>query len=332
MKGEMMYRRTDEITLGRESVGGNPGSFLVVHVSREGGYFSVTADEYTSRKAFELGNDGAIIACGQLTDDIRDTFPDLGVVLDVHLCDVVTGEPTHARSNGWYYLSGEAAQREMDARANGHKNDYQAPDPYSEGWTAHWRQRAANALHCEPADLPERCNDQEAFNYWVNTVMVPRWKRAADNANAYIDAHKGDSIEIPANQTDEDEFEAELEDGLYVHAKLCDEVDSDILPGSYVYQYDVIVRVDGVHEYAGKFHGSVNDYQMGVVNAREAAFGTLRELNSFLYESAQSLAEDYFEEGWDGISEEQRKAMLKCERAADAMSRQLEANMDVIGV
>ena len=301
-------------------------------MSRDGGYFSVTADEYASRKAFELGNDGAVISCGQLTDDIWATFPDLGVVQDVHLCDVGSGEPMHARSNGWYYLSGEAAQREMDARANGHKNDYQAPDPYSEGWTAHWRQRAANALHCEPAELPERCNDQESFNYWVNTVMVPRWKRAADNANAYIDAHKGESIEIPANQTDEDEFEAELEDGLYVHAKLCDSVDSDILPGSYVYQYDVIVRVDGVHEYAGKFHGSVNDYQMGVVNAREAAFGTLRELNSFLYESAQSLAEDYFEEGWDGISEEQRKAMLKCERAADAMSRQLEANMDVIGV
>ena len=60
MKGEMMFRRTDEITLGRETVGGNPGSFLVVHVQREGRYFSVTADEYASRKAFELGNDNAI--------------------------------------------------------------------------------------------------------------------------------------------------------------------------------------------------------------------------------------------------------------------------------
>ena len=307
MKGETMYRRTDEITLGRESVGGNPGSFLVVHVSREGGYFSVTADEYASRKAFELGNEGAVISCGQLVEEVRATFPELSVVQDVHLCDVGSGEPMHARSNGWYYLSGEAGQ------------------------TAYWRQRAASALHCEPAELPDT-QDRDEFNYWVNTVMVPRWKRAAENANAYIDAHKGDSIEVPANQTDEDEFEAELEDGLYVHAKLCDSVDSDILPGSYVYQYDVIVRVDGVHEYDGKFHGSVNDYETGIVNAREAAFGTLRELMQFVYESAQDLAENWFEEGWDGLSKERRDAMLKCERAADAMSRQLEANMEVIGV
>lgn len=329
MKGETMYR-TDEITLGRETVGGQPGSFLVVHVQR-GQDFSVTADEYASRKAFELGNDGAVISCGQLVEEVRATFPELSVVQDVHLCDVGSGEPMHARSNGWYYLSGEAGQREMNARANGGKNDYQAPDPYSDGWTAHWRQRAASALHCEPAELPDT-QDRDEFNYWVNTVMVPRWKRAADNANAYIDAHKGDSIEVPADQTDEDEFEAELEDGLYVHAKLCDSVDSDILPGSYVYQYDVIVRVDGVREYGAKFHGSVNDYKMGIVNAREAAFGTLRELMQFVYESAQSLADDWFEEGWDGISKEQRKGLLKCERAADAMSRQLEANMDVIGV
>lgn len=333
MKGEMMFRRTDEITLGRETVGGNPGSFLVVHVQREGRYFSVTADEYASRKAFELGNDNAIISCGQLVDEVRATFPELGVVQDVHLCDVATGEPMHARSNGWYYLSGEAAQREMDHRAKyQRKNDYQSPDEvYGPEWTPHWRQRAANALHCGVEDLIYT-QDRELFDEWVDRVMVPIWQTMADDANAYIDAHKDDSIEVPANQTDEDEFEVELEDGLYVHAKLCDSVDSDILPGSYVYQYDVIVRVDGVHEYGAKFHGSVNDYDNGIVNAREAAFGTLRELMQFVYESAQSVADQWFEEGWDGISEEQRKGLLKCERAADAMSRQLEANMDVIGV
>ena len=328
-----MYRRTDDITLGRETVGGQPGSFLVVHVTRERGRFSVTADEYASRKAFELGNENAVIGCGQLVEQIRATFPELNVVTDVHLCDVGSGEPMHARSNGWYYLGGEAAKREMAHRAQyQRKNNYQSPDDvYGPEWTPYWRGLAANALHCS-ADELVYTQDRELFDEWVDRVMVPRWKQAAEYANAYIDAHKDDSIEVPANQTDEDEFEVELEDGLYVHAKLCDSVDSDILPGSYVYQYDVIVRVDGVHEYGAKFHGSVNDYDNGIVNAREAAFGTLRELMQFVYESAQILADDWFVEGWDGISKEQRKGLLKCERAAEAMSRQLEANMEVIGV
>ena len=318
-------RRKDDITLTGET---DRGTFLVAHVTREGGYFSVTADEYASRRAFELGNDWAVIACGRLDEDIRELFPQLKIVQDVILCNSVSGEPGHARSNGWYYLGGAAAEREMEYQRKGSKNWGDAPDPYSVEWTPYWKQKAANALHCEAAELPDT-QDEDEFKFWVNTVMVPRWRHAADRANEFIDANRNE-IEIPSEQSDEPTFSVELDDGLKVHASLFDEVDSDILPGRWVNQYKVIVRTDD-YTYEAKFHGSVADYEEGIVNAREAAFGTLRELSGFLYESAQEVAESCFEEGWDGLDEETRKALLKCERAADAMSRQLEANMEVIG-
>ncbi len=326
-------RRKDDITLTGET---DRGTFLVAHVTREGGYFSVTADEYASEKAFKLGNDGAIISCGCLHDAVLATFPELAPIVRLHLADVATGEPMHARSNGWYYLGGDAAQREFDHRAkyNGSKNQYDSPDnPYSAAWIPYWREKAARALNCSVADLPDT-QDREVFDEWVDSVMVPRWQQTADDANAYIDTHRT-NILIPADQDDEEEFEVELDghldEWLKVHAKLSDSVDSDILPGRNVYQYDVVVSIDS-YVYEAKWSGSVNDYENGVVNAREAAFGTLRELMSFVYESAQSLADEWFEEGWDGIDKKQRDGMIKCERAADAMSRQLEANMDVIGV
>ncbi len=321
---------TDDITLTGKNRGSN-GGFLVVHVRRSS-YFSVTADEYASEKAFRLGNDGAIIACGQLDDDVLATFPELAPIMRLHLADVATGEPMHARSNGWYYLGGDAAQREFDHRAkyNGSKNHYDSPDdPYSAAWIPYWRERAARALNCSVADLPDT-QDREVFDEWVDEIMVPRWQQAADDANAYIDAHQND-VEIPADQDDEDDFEVELDEGLTVRAILAGVSYSTIMPGRPVYRYDVIVRADD-YSYQAKFYGSVNDYENGIINAREAAFGTLRELSSFLYESAEYLANEYFEEGWDGISDEQRESMTKAEQAADAMSRQLEANMDVIGV
>ncbi len=324
---------TDDITLtGKSKSQHARDEFLVVHIRRSGGYFSVTADEYASEKAFKLGNENAVIGCGALHDTVLATFPELAPIVRLHLADVATGEPMHARSNGWYYFSGRAAAAEFDHRAkyNGSKNHYDSPDDvYGADWIPYWREKAARALNCSVADLPDT-EDREIFDEWVDEVMVPRWQQAADDANAYIDAHKT-SILIPADQDDEEEFEVELDEGLKVSAKLSDSVDSEILPGRVVYQYDVVVSIDS-YIYDAKFFGSVNDYENGVVNAREAAFGTLRELMSFVYESAQSLADEWFKEGWDGIDKKQRDGMLKCERAAEAMSQQLEANMDVIGV
>src|ERR1700752_2920010 len=105
-------KERDALTLGAEVDDG----YMVVHVgygvrqpAHPSGYFSVTADTYSSRGAFELGATNAIHSAGCQHDAITAAFPQLAPIVALHMSDVETGEPPHAESNGWYNYAGSRA-------------------------------------------------------------------------------------------------------------------------------------------------------------------------------------------------------------------------------
>lgn len=329
-----MRPRKDDITLtGR----GKNGNFIVAHIRRESGSFSVTGEKFASQKAWELGNENACLSCGQITEQIEAAFPHIKPIMRLHLSDIETGEPMHGPGNGWYYWSGDAMRREIDARSKGRKNDYSAPDDiYSPEFTDHYRQRAARILRCEAEEIPTPFGQagesyKEEYDRWIDDVMRDRWHREADMVNLWIDSNLTD-VEIPSQQTDEEEFEITLDAGLHVKSTLRDEpLYVDTLGGNYVYEYDVTVNVEGIDlTYTARYGSSINDYMEGIVNAREAAFGVLRELCDFIYETAEGFIENVCGESWDDIEPEMKKRMKLAEAAAEAFEGALLANGDVV--
>lgn len=240
-----------------------------------------------------MGNSEAILATGR--PELAD-FPELATILNLHLCDAHTGTPMHALANGWYFLRG--------------------------GGTA---AQAANALHCDVSELPE-LSTFEHFDHWVIDVLEPRWQAAANRANDWIDAHANE-VDIPSEQHDEPEFQAALANGLHVSAKLVGEGHRDKV-GPY-YRYAVIIT-DGSYVYETEYGGSVFDHMSGIVNARQAGWGTLHELCEFVYRGAKEFADD-LGEAWNEMNPEMQYKLTRCEHAANAMREALEANGTTIG-
>lgn len=314
--------------------------FLVIHAGREHlrgnahhPYFTVGADLYSSRRAFELGNSGAIIAAGCMHEDVLRVAPELADVVALHLADAETGEPMHGPASGWYRLSGADMAHELKAREQGHRSYYQAPEPYdADGnlapeFARFFVDMAARSLGVGVDELPD-VQDEAEFLRWVDDYARPRWQAAADRVNAWLDEH-ANTVEIPAEQIDEEGFYAELDAGLIVTAELMDEEGyRDV--GCY-FQYRVIVTDAQRHRYSTVYGGSVADYEDGKRNAREAAFGVLRELADFgRYDSAEEYAEEMGME-WPEMSAAERKPWRRAWAAADRMADALEANAEVIG-
>lgn len=331
-----------EVTLFAE----DPNGYLVIEVRRRDGRppaFSIGADLYATKAAFEAGNSGAIIACGCLHEEILAACPELKPLVDLHLANSETGEPMHGASNGWYFMSPSGAMaHEIDYRVkHGRSNYSNAPEPfdvdpiysgrYSEEFLFWFWARAAEALRCTIEELPLSLIVQEGgkreFETWVDENLRDRWKREAEWCHHWIDSHANEP-EIPAEQTYEEEFVLEL-DGLYARGVQDGERDADYVsyPASN-YRYVVTVRANE-HEHEFEFFGSIADYQDGVVNAREAVFGILQELASYEYESAEEKIQSY---GMDPEEDVEMIAQMReVERKADELMPGLSANLEVIG-
>jgi hypothetical protein len=332
-------RSNADITLTAE----RPDGFMVVKVRREHlqgnshPYFAVGADVYSSRRAFDLGNEGAIHSCGCLHDEVLAAFPDLAPIVALHLANTETGEPMHGPSNGWYRLGGADMLNELASRARigGHPNYYKAPEPYDEegylspAFAEFFLKMAADSLGVSVEELPN-VQDPDLFAEWIETVARKRWQDAADKANAWIDGH-ANTVEIPAEQTDEGEYAVDLEDGLKVTAKLMDRDGYRDGIGWY-HQYEVTVWAgDKRKRYDSVFGGSVADHDEGRVNAREAAFGVLRELLSFTrFDTVSEAMEEYGMEP-DDLSSDERERWQCTIDAAERMMDALEANSETIG-
>jgi len=73
-------------------------------IGNQSPYFSVTGDIYHKSTRTRTG-DGTR-ACGCLHDEILKACPKLAPIVRLHLADAITGAPTHAEANGFYWLAG----------------------------------------------------------------------------------------------------------------------------------------------------------------------------------------------------------------------------------
>ena len=111
---------------------------------------------------------------GQVTDHILQAFPHLAPFAAAHLADL-DGTPMHAVANGWYFYSGKSSRYEREHYG----------DAYVERMgTDH--DRAARALHIDPADLPTGL-DEDGFHDFAAS-LVHTWAEQARAALAVFDS------------------------------------------------------------------------------------------------------------------------------------------------
>jgi hypothetical protein len=323
--------RDKEVTIARQR---DDGVFVVVELGREqyGGnrapMFSFTFSEYPSRTAWEMRNDNSIFACGSSDEAILSVAPELAWLVPLHGCWTDNGEPTHV-SNGWYWMT-SAPQREIETRAQGRKNHYNAPDDTnSEEWVLFWLGLACNAMRCElhelsaiDLSLPED-EARALFDEFVDDVLRPRWQAEADKANEFLDAYEGDHR--PEEDRDEPLFEHTFENGLKLRATLDEHDEHDDR-----YWYYVTITAPGVKQYRTRYGGSNVDHWNGRVSAREAAFGTAKELFTYQFEDAEGAAVSMGED-WLEMPAETRNAMQRASEAFDRFENFLIPNQEVIG-
>ncbi len=333
-----MIRDKADVRLGAETDAG----YLVATITRERGSFSVTGEIHNSRRAFELGA-GNPHTCGCIHDEILSAFPQLAPIVRMHLADAETGEPMHAATNGWYRLGEGDMKHELESIAlRGHGNYYKAPTPYVDGdgigsdvprdgfylspvFVQFFVDMAARSLNCD-ADELSIWWDRADFDAFVESLR-PRWQAMADEANTLIDGMESDADE--PEPTDEETFSIALDAGLSILARILPEPGYLDRVGNF-YQYRVAVKAGG-KRYQATYGGSVADYQAGIRNAREAAFGIARELLDFENYSAREYVEDLCGDAWEDTPADTRKALTRAERAFDRMSDALVANRETLG-
>jgi hypothetical protein len=314
--------------------------FLVAHVRREHGHFSVTGDLYTSRRAYDLGSESAIIACGCLHAEILRAFPELAQIVALHLSDVTTGEPMHAESNASYFYLGAYSLGSW-------RDDYGYAQRAGLSASDYARKLAAAALRIEPDDFPAELHAlavkigtyapdtmaredaeqtfRDAFSVFVD-AQRERWQNEARDANAWIDAHATPDVSDPADVASGETYAQTFDAGLSVRAKLTGET-ADSIGGHY--QYRVTVSTVGQH-YRGTFTGSAADYDDGRIDARQAALGVLSDLCLYRDRDADDLAADY------GLTQSPHdrgvlQAMRRQCRAYERMSDAIDANAHLFG-
>jgi hypothetical protein len=132
-------------------------------------------------RAVKAGGGEATFA-GADHETILAAAPELAPIVTVHLADP-DGTPMHAVDNGWYFYSGKASAYEREH--------------YSEEYATRYgtdHERAADALHVDPADLPTDL-DHDGFLAYAAT-LTERWAAQAQAARDALAAMvDGDGVE-----------------------------------------------------------------------------------------------------------------------------------------
>lgn len=327
-----MNKQDDEVTLTKMLDEG----FMVVYMGRHGQplFFSITADIYSSKRAFDLGAEGAIHAGGCLHEEILEAFPELAPLVDIHLSDAQTGEPMHAEANSWYRYQGARGFEGGDDP--GRLYPYTLKEYGCED-TLEGRRKCLYLMACKTLRVPgiPPCESHAQFAQFVNEQRE-RWEKEARQADALIESLKPRSVSVPAHTPSGESWSHTFDYGLQVSANLngAGRWNNDTI--GYRYVYKVIVRAplnDGkkMATHITKFYGSVADYEENKIDAREAALGTLGELVHYLNDSVEDLAQ-----GW-GIptddpspaEQETLKQMKRQARFVDKVSNAIEHNREV---
>lgn len=112
---------------------GRKNATLGVTATTAPGYFSVTAYLYSP------GHRNHPFAGGCLHDEVLRFFPKLAPVVELHLCDVETGAPMHAESNGLYWLAGACPPHHLGQRYHGGNGTNNSPGKAWEVFKKHLR-------------------------------------------------------------------------------------------------------------------------------------------------------------------------------------------------
>jgi hypothetical protein len=300
------------------------------------GYFSVTADIYSSKRAFDLGSTNTIHSAGCQHERVLEAFPELAPIVALHLADVRTGEPMHAQANGWYFYRAsreDFPRGEYEPTVYDHSLDERGLPHTDEGRRRYCYLSACRTLRVD--EIPA-VSDEEAFSTFVDEQRE-RWAQEAAEANRLIDDLASRSVAVPADEAQAHEIEqwSHVFDGnLRVSASL-ESVGQREGIGSF-YRYSVRVsapRDDGgkAATYTTEYGGSVADYDENRIDAREAALHTLGELTEFLDRSADEMAEEFEIDLLEPSASERESlaAMRRAQRFVDKVSRAIEANREV---
>ena len=113
--------------------------------------------------------------CGQVCDEIKQAFPWLEPLMELHLADAYTGAPMYALDNGWFWL---------------HEDEADGPHITNTS-----RRRAARYLRTTP-DMLEDVHTKNDLEVLINTTLAPAWKKQMDAALALYDLSTGHKPQI----------------------------------------------------------------------------------------------------------------------------------------
>lgn len=113
--------------------------------------------------------------CGQVCDEIKQAFPWLGPLMELHLADAYTGAPMYALDNGWFWLHEDEADGPLITTVS--------------------RRRAARYLRTTP-DMLEGVRTKNDLSVLINTTLAPAWKKQMDAALALYDLSTGHKPQI----------------------------------------------------------------------------------------------------------------------------------------
>lgn len=113
--------------------------------------------------------------CGQVCDEIKQAFPWLEHLMELHLADAYTGAPMYALDNGWFWLHEDEADGPLITTVS--------------------RRRAARYLRTTP-DMLANIRTKNELASLINTTLAPAWKRQMDAALALYDLSTGHKPQI----------------------------------------------------------------------------------------------------------------------------------------
>lgn len=135
---------------------------VVAHYGIRNDRMSITGEVYYNRE-----DDQTPLAnldpdkCGQVCDEIKQAFPWLRPLMELHLADAYTGAPMYALDNGWFWLHEDEADGPLITTVS--------------------RRRAARYLRTTP-DMLEGVHTKNDLEVLINTTLAPAWKKQIDAA------------------------------------------------------------------------------------------------------------------------------------------------------
>ena len=113
--------------------------------------------------------------CGQVCDEIKQAFPWLEPLMELHLADAYTGAPMYALDNGWFWLHEDEADGPLITTVS--------------------RRRAARYLRTTP-DMLEGVRTKNDLEVLINTTLAPAWKKQMDAALALYGLSTGHKPQV----------------------------------------------------------------------------------------------------------------------------------------